>query len=155
MFLYLGVSGCPLHLYTPYIHIPPRVYIPPHVPILLCASVCSQRHLHVVGSCKGPFTCWTPPSHLPLYGGASPLFYTPTHLSASLCISMFWGYLYVIWGYFPYVGGLGVFPHLLGVLGHLHMGCPYAHSCTSFVVHYVVCFYYGYDYYSSSYGGIF
>ena len=36
------------------------------------------------------------------------------------------------------------------------MRCPYAHSCTFFVVHYYVsCFDYGYDYYSPGYGGIF
>ena len=35
------------------------------------------------------------------------------------------------------------------------MRCPYAHSCTLFVVHYVSHFYYGSDYYYSSYSGIF
>ena len=37
----------------------------------------------------------------------------------------------------------------------MHLRCPYAHSCTFFVVHYVSCCDYSSNYYSSSYRGIF
>ena len=61
-----------------------------------------------------------------------------------------------MWAFFPSVGGLGVPLSVGGFWGvHQHLWCPYAHSCTFFIVHYVSCFYYGYDYSSSSYGGIF
>ena len=123
------------HVCTPpYVHMPPYICMPPGVyklPICLpysSSSVCSQRLLHFVGVVRGLLHV----RHLltpPLYGGASPYVY-PTHSLASLCISMFWGYLYVIWGIFPYVGDLGVFPNLLGFWGHQHMGCPCAYSCT-------------------------
>ena len=53
----------------------------------------------------------------------------------------------------------GVFPHLLRVLGASAHGVSICFSCTFFlyvlVVHYVSHFYYGYDYYSSSYSGVF
>ena len=58
-------------------------------------------------------------------------------------------------GHFPSVEGFGVFPPSGGFGGHQHLRCPYAHSCTFFVVHYVSCFNYGSDYYSSGNGGIF
>ena len=101
---------CPIHLY-----IPQGCTHPPYVPILLCASVCSQRLLHVVGVVRGPLHVGHFP-YIPLYGGASPSVACPTKLLASLCISIFQGYWYVIWGFFPSVGVWGV-PHLLGMLG--------------------------------------
>ena len=58
-------------------------------------------------------------------------------------------------GHFPFCWRVWGFPHQLGGWGHQHLRCPYAHSCTFFVVHYVSCFYYGSDYYSSGYSGIF
>ena len=96
------------------------------------------------GGGKGPLTCWT------LLYTSPCMEYLPFSLHPHSFISFpvhqyVWGYLYVIWGFFPYVGGLGVFPHLLS--------CPYA-LLYIFVVCYVSCFY-GYDYYSSSYGGFF
>ena len=52
MFYTWRVSGHPLCLYTS------SIFVHPHMsPIVLCASVCSQRLLHVVGSCKEPLTC--------------------------------------------------------------------------------------------------
>ena len=81
--------------------------------------------------------------------GVSPLMFIPTHPLASLCIGMFWGYLYVIWGIFPLCWGFwGCSPVFWGFGGislFLYI----------LVVHYVSHFYYGYDYYSSSYGGVF
>ena len=136
MFILGMVSRHPPCSYAPYICTPLMFICPPRnvhtthmATILLWASVCSHRLLHVVGGCKGPITCWTPPLHLPLYG-CLPFGYTPTYSLASLCINTFWGYMYVIWGFFPFVGGLEVFPICWGFWGHQHMGCPYAYSCT-------------------------
>ena len=63
-------------------------------------------------------------------------------------------------GHFPSVEGFkGVSPISFGGWGHQHLRCPYVHSCTFFVVHYVSHFDYGSDYhsdcYSSIYSGIF
>ena len=87
-----------------------------------------------------------------LYGGASHLV-APTKLFASLCISMFQGYWYVIWGIFPFVQVGGCFPSI-EVLGGISTCDVHMLILVHFVVHYVSCFYYGYDY-SSSYGDIF
>ena len=59
------------------------------------------------------------------------------------------------YGDFFFCWGLGGFPHLLGVLGGSAHGMSICSLLYIFVVCYVSCFYYGYDYYSSSYGGIF
>ena len=56
-------------------------------------------------------------------------------------------------GHFPSVEGFGGVSPISW--GHQHLRCPYAHSCTFFVVHYVSCFDYSSNYYSSSYSGIF
>ena len=78
-----------------------------------------------------------------------------TKLLTSLCISRFHGYWYVIWGFFPSVGIWGGCSPSIGVLGasaHEMSICSFLYI---FVVHYASHFYYGYNYYSSSYGGIF
>ena len=139
MFYTWEVSGCPctfsmppVCFYAPvYVCMPLGVYTPPYVPIL-CASVCSQRLLHVVGGCKGSPYMLDTPFTPPLYGGAYPFSLHPlcsfvgfpVHqyvLGISLChmgnISLMFG----VWGYFPSCWGFG---------GHQHMGCPYAYSCT-------------------------
>ena len=92
----------------------------------------------------------------PLFGGASPLITPPTlHCWFPVhCYSQ--GYRYLMWAFPFLLKGLGVFPHHLGRLGaHQLFGCPHAHSCTFFVVHYVSRFDHGSNYYSSSYSGIF
>ena len=140
-------------LYAPYIHTP-RVYMPPYAPILFYASVCFWRLCMLWGGCNGlPFVLGHPPLHHP-HLGVPPLYYTPLHsVIGSQCISMFQGYQYVMWA-FPFCqeGFGGVSP---SVGGYQHLRCPYAHSCTFFVVHYVSHFNYGSNYYSSSYSGIF
>ena len=125
----------------PYICTPPvHSYAPwgckhPHMSsILLSASVCSERHLHVVGGCRGPLHV----GHLPYMLDTSPIWgclficLTPTHCLASLWISMLRGYLHVIWGIFPlmlgvwgcspYVGDLRASAHLssFGVWKYMH-----------------------------------
>ena len=78
-----GVSGCPLHSYAPHTFIYPiHLYTPrgvhPHMfPILLCASVCSQRLLHAVGVVGSPLTCGTLPLHLSLNGMPPPQLHPP------------------------------------------------------------------------------
>ena len=93
--------------------------------------------------------------YLSLYG-VPPLMFTPhsfigfpvhqTVLGISVCD---------MGEYFPYVGDLGGIPHLLRVLGasaHVVSMCIFLYIL---LVHYVSHFYYGYDYYSSNYGGVF
>ena len=121
---------------------------PPYVPHTLCAFVCSQRLLYVVGGCKRlPYVLRHFPYTTTVWG-CLPFSCIPhTQLLASLCISMFQGYPYVMWLFFPSVRGFGDVPPISrgfwGAHQHLYI----------FVVHYVSCFYYGYNY--SSYGGIF
>ena len=163
MFLYLGVSGCPLcsytpvHLYAPlYICTPPGVYTPSHMfPILLCASVCSQRLLHIVGGCKGlPYVLGHFPYTTPVWS-ASPLVAPPT-LSWLPCALVSFGDICMSCMHFPLLLGYGGVPPLFGGSGGTSaLVMPICSFLYIFVVHYVSCFYYGYDYYSSSYGGIF
>ena len=88
--------------------------------------------------------------------GVPPLrFLLPTHLLASLCISMFQGYLYVIWEFFPYAGVWGGVPPSVGGFGASAHGVSLCFFLYILVVHYVSHFYYGCDCYSSSYGGVF
>ena len=130
----------------------------PHMsPILLCASVCSHRMLHVVGSHKGiPYVLGHFSYTTPVWG-CLPFSCSPhTQLLASLCISMFWGYLYAMWGFFPFVRGFwGIPPLVGGSWGHISTCDAHMLILVHFVVHYVSHFYYGYNYYSSSYGGFF
>ena len=93
--------------------------------------------------------------------------YTPTHWLTSLCICMFRGYLHGIWGILSLCWGLrgcsplcwgfgGIYTSVkLWCLAVHPLGVHYALSCTFFVVHYDSCIHNSYDYYSSSYGGVF
>ena len=106
-------------------------------PILLCASVCSQRLLHVMKGCRGPLTCWTPP----LVWGV------PPHVSHPLtgwlpCASTCFGDICMCYGeYSPYVGGWGMFPNMLEVLGvsaplgvpMLHLVPPFSSLCLTYL----------------------
>ena len=138
----------PVCLYAPYVHMPPGVYNP-HMPPYSSMPLCFSEALHVVGGCNGlPFVLGHPPLHHPCLG-VPPLYYTPHSVIGSLCISMFRD-ISILCGPFPSVRkGLGV-PPSVGGWGHQHLRCPYPHSCTLFVVHYVSHFDYGSDYYSSS-----
>ena len=142
-------SYTPIHLYAS------RGVHPPICSPYSCASVYSQRLLHVVGGCKGlPYvldTSLTPP----LYVGAYPSVACPhTQLLASLCISMFWGYPYVMWAFSLLLGVWGCSPISWGFWGHISTLMSICSFLYIFVVHYVSGFY-GYDYYSFGYGGIF
>ena len=126
----------PIHLYTP-IHL--------YAPILLCASVCSQRLLHVVGGCKGlPFVLGHFHYTTPVWGAP---FICTSHTQllvpcASVCfrdISMSCGHFFL----------------LLGVWGASVLEMSICSFLYIFVVHYVSCFYYSSNYYSSGYSGIF
>ena len=122
----------------------------PHTLLCLCVFL---EALHVVGVVMGSPLCW---DTLLTSGGASP-FYTPHTQSLVPCASVCFRDINMLCGHFPSVSkGLGVFPPPIGGWrGHQHLRCPYAHSCTFFVVHYVSYFYYGSNYYSSSHSGIF
>ena len=141
----------PSHLYTPcmfvfplYICTPPGCTHPhmPHTLLFLCVFL---EALHVVGGCNGfPFVLGQPPLHHPCLG-VPPLNYTP------MLSHLFPVHWYVSGISVCYVGislllkGLGVFPPSVGGWGHQHFRCPYAHSCTFFVVHYVSHFDYSSD----------
>ena len=149
----------PLCLYVPlYICTPPYICMPqgcapPYAPhTLLCLCVFFGGFA-CCGGCNGlPFVLGHPPFHHPNLG-VPPLYYTPH--------TWFPVHQYVSGISICYVGislvrkGLGVFPPSVGGWGHQNLICPYAHSCTFFVVHYVSHFDYSTDYYSSSYSGIF
>ena len=143
----------PLHLYASYIHTPPGMYTP-ICPPFSSVHLYVLRLLHVVGGCKGPpymlDTSLTPP----LYG-VPPLQFTPPLICWLPCASVCFRDICMSYGDFsPYVGGLGCSPSV-GVLG----ASVHEMSICSFLYILVVCyvshFYYSYDYYSSSYGGIF
>ena len=163
MFYICGVSGCP-HICTPlYVHmLPIHLYAPravhtPHMPPYSSMPLCVFWKLwHVVGGCNGfHFVLGHPPLHHPCLG-VPPLHYTPTLSHWFPAHQYVSGILVCYVGHFPSARkGLGVFSHQLGGWGHQHLRCPYAHPCTFFVVHYVSCFDYGSDYYSSNYSGIF
>ena len=109
--LYLEGVWMPLHVYTPHMFIHPWGFRHPHMSPILCASVCSQRLLHVVGGCRGPLTCWTPllhAGHLPHKGVPPHVLHTPL-IGWLPCASVYFGDICMSYGeYSPYVGGLGV-----------------------------------------------
>ena len=147
----------PIHLYAPICLYTPRGVHTPHMPpILLCICMFLEA-LHVVGGSNGlPFVLGHFPYTTPVWGCLS-FIYTPPHpVVGSQYISMFQGIISMLCRHFPSVEGFGgVLPISWGFRGHQHLRCPYAHSCTFFVVHYVSCFYYSSNYNSSGYSGIF
>ena len=108
-----------------------------------------------MGGCNGfHFVLGHPPLHHPCLG-VPPLHYTPTpshwfpahwYVSGiSVCyvgISLLSGR---VWGCFPHQLGVGASALEMSICSFLYI----------FVVHYVSCFNYGSNYYSSSYSGIF
>ena len=112
------------------------------------------RLLHVVGGCKEPpyilDTSFTPP----LYG-VPPLQFTP-HSFISFPVHWYvLGISVYHTGIFPLCWGFWSVPHLLGFFGGISRWDVHMLILVYFVVHHVSHFYDGYDYYSSSYGGIF
>ena len=145
----------PPHLYIPCMFIHPHMFIhPPYALILFYASVCFWRLCMLWGVVMGSPCVVTPSLTSPLFGGASPLTsptlssWFPVHQyvsGISVCyvgISLLSGR---VWVCFPISWGVGA--SALDV--HMLILIPF------FVVHYVSCFDYGSDYYSSSYSGIF
>ena len=98
-----------------YVCTTPGVKTPQYIPILLCASVCSQEASACCGGCRGPLTCWMPP---PCMAGASPYALHLPLIGWLPCSPVCFGDIYMCYGeYSPYVWALGVFPHMLGVWG--------------------------------------
>ena len=145
---------CPIHSYAPRdVHTP----ICPHTPPCICIF---SEALHVVGGCKGlPFMLGHFPYTTPVWGCLL-FIYTPI-LSHWFPVHWYVSGISVCYvGIFPSVKGFGgvpggVTPSVRGFRGHQHLRCPYSHSGTFFVVHYVSRFHYGSNYYSSGYNGIF
>ena len=153
MFLYLGGVWMPHICMHPYVCTPQGVYMPPYAPYFLC--LCVFGGFACWGGCNGlPFVLGHPPLHHPCLG-CLPFSYTPT---LSHWFPVHW---YVSGISVCYVGislllkGLGVFPPSVGGLGASAPEMPICSFLYLFVVHYVSCFDYGSDYYSSSYSGVF
>ena len=84
--------------------------------------------------------CWDTSHTPPLFGGASPLISLPPHsVVSSLCTAILRDISIICGPFFPSVEGFGgVPPSGWEVWGaHQLFSCPYAHSGTFFVVHYV------------------
>ena len=160
MFYTWEVTGHPLHLYSPIHLYAPYICMPPRgVDIPICHPY-SFVHLYVLrGFCmlwrvvRGPLHV----GHLPYTSpcmGCPPYVLHPPLISWLPCASVCFGDICMWYGeYFPYVGSIGVFPHVLGVLGESAHGVSIC-FLNILIVHYVSHFYYGYDYYSSSYSGV-
>ena len=144
---------CPINLYAPICSYSPQGCTPPYVSHApLGISVFSEASA-CCGGCKGPLTCWTLPLHLPCIG-VPPLQFAPH----SILASVYWyvlGILVCHMGILPLCWGFGGVPPSVGSSGGSSTGVPMCSFLYIFVVHYVSHFYHGYDYYSSSYGGIF
>ena len=128
-----------IHLYAPWgVHTP----IWPRTPLCICMFL---EALHVVGGCKGlPFVLGHFPYTTPVWSFLP--FITPHTQLLVPCALVCFRYISMLCGHFPFCWGFR---------GHQHLRCPYTHSGTFLVVHYVSRFYYGSDYYSSGYSGIF
>ena len=126
----------------------PHTFIHSHMsPILLYASVCSKRHLHVVGVVGDPLHVGHLPYMLdtsPIWGMPPHMSYNPTHWLASLCICMFGGISAYYMGNIPLMFEVwGWSPHMLGVWGSsTHLSSFGAWQCIHWVsiMLYLVCF---------------
>ena len=151
----LYLQGCletPYVCKAPYICTPPVYSYTPYVPILMCICMFSEAFACCWG-CKGsPYMLDT--SLTPSCMGVPHMFTPPTNWLP--CVSVCFGDVCMWYGeYFPYVWAWGMFPHLLGVLWASAHGVSICLFLYNLVVHYVSHFYYCYDYYSCSYGGVF
>ena len=94
-------------------------------------------------------TSFTPP---PVWG-CLPLGFHPL-ICWLPCASVCFGDIYMSYGNFSLMLGVWGVPHLLGFLGASAHGVSICLILYILVVHYISCFYYGYNYYSS-YSGVF
>ena len=153
MFLYLGVSGCP-HICMSHTFICPQGCTHPHMPPYSSMPLCFWRLCMLWGVVMGSPCVGTHSLTSPLCGGTSPLLHPYTQ-SLVPCALVCLRDISMLCGHFPSVEGFGGVSPSVGGWGHQHLRCPYAHSCTFFIVHYVSCFDHGSNYYSFSYSGIF
>ena len=145
----------PIYSYTPCMFVHLRGVHTPHMPPFSSMPLCVFWSFACCGGCNGfPFVLRHPPLHHP-YWGCLP-FITPPTLShwfpvhwyvsgISVCyvgISLLSGR---VWGVSPISWGVGVSALEMSICSFLYL----------FVVHYVSCFDYGSNYYSSSYSSIF
>ena len=120
MFYTWWVSGC-----SPTFVWPIHSYAPRGVHPLPCLPY-SSVHLYVL---RGFCMLWEVVKFLymldtsPCMGVLPHMFTSPTHLMASLCISMFWGCLYVIWGKFPLCWRFGGVTSSVGGFGGISTWC--------------------------------
>ena len=144
----------PICLYTLYMFVHPKgCTCPPymsHTPLCICMFL---EAFACFGGGKGlPFVFRHFPYTTPVWGC---LPFICTSLTLSCWFPVHCRYQYVMWAFSPSVGGLGVFPISWGFWGASALEMSICSFFYIFVVHYVSCFYYGSDYSSSSYSGIF
>ena len=139
----------------PHMFVCPQGCTHPHMPPYSLCICMFLEALHVVGGCKGLlFVLGHFPYTTPIWG-CLPFICSPT-LSCWFPVHWYVSGISVCYvGIFPTVEGFGgvpgdVPPSVGGLGGNQHFRCPYAHSGTFFVVHYVSCFFNGSNYYSSS-----
>ena len=162
MFLYLGgiwthpMFVCPCMFICPlYVHMPRGVHPPyaPHTPLCSCMFL---EALHVWGVVWGSFFLLGHFPYTTLVWGSLPFICTPYTQLLVPCASVCFGDINMLCGHFPFCWGLGGVPPIsLGVLGASALEMFICSFLYIFVVHYVSHFYYGSNYYSSSYSGIF
>ena len=104
------------------------------------------------GVVMGSPLCWDTPPYITPVWGCFPFNYTPNTQLLVPCALVCFRDISMLCGHFPSVEGFGgVFPISWGASA---LEMSYAHSFTFLVVHYVSCFDYSSNYYSSSYSGI-
>ena len=139
----------PVHSYTPHMFECSKGFRHPHVsPILLCASVCSHRLLHVVGACRGPLHV----GHLPYMLDTFPCMGVPPYMSytphsfvgfpvylyvsgISACVMGNIALMLGVWGVFPICWGLGASApfdvHMLHLVPSCNSLCLMSHVSTT------------------------
>ena len=127
----------------------------PICPILFCASMCFWRLSILWRVVMGSPLCWDTILTPPLFGGASPSITLPHTQSLVPCALVCFRDICMLCEHFPSVEGFGGVPPSGGGLGASALEMSICSFLYIFVVHYVSCFNYGSDYYSSSYSGIF
>ena len=127
--------------------------MPPICPLYSSVPLCIFGGFACHGGLEwAPLYFGHPPLHYP-HLGVPPLNYTPNTQLLVPCALVCFRDISMLCGHFPSVEGFGGISPSVGE--HHYLRCPYAHSCTFFVVCYVSHFDYGSYYYSSSYSGIF
>ena len=137
------------------------MFICPH--IFVCSQGCTHPHMPPYSSVHlcvlGCFACCGGCNGLPFVWdtiwGCLPFNYIPHPQSLVPCALVCFRDISMLYGHFLSVEGFGSVPPSVGSLGASALEMSICSFLYFFVVHYVSCFNYSSDYYSSSYSGIF